>query len=65
MTTLVTVEFFKSTYGNSAKSNNRDYPASTHGSVVSTKARLVASLKKRMTKFYPGRNFIFNFTEAK
>lgn len=64
MTKLITVQFFRGTYGNYARSTDTAYPASSNGGVTSTKKKLATSLKRRMGRFYPDVKFIFNFTTA-
>lgn len=62
MTKLINVRFFKDQYGgNCAKSNDKDFPAGVNGSVASNKKKLIAVLRSRMGRFYPGKTFIFNF----
>jgi len=61
MTKLINVQFIKGQHGNSVRSTDKDFPASVNGSIVSSKTRLIGTLKSRMARFYPGRTFIFNF----
>ena len=63
MTKLINVRFFKGTYGNCVQSTDRQFPASSNGSPVSSKKSLTKSLKSRMNRFYPGVVFIFNFAK--
>lgn len=63
--TILTVEFFKGTHGNCVKTKAWAFPAAVNGSPVSGKKRLIKVLKERLNRFYPGHNFILNFTEAK